>query len=92
MIDIKPNKVVALGEQVFIEVLETEQVTKGGLLLPDSTKEEKGVGLVVDTGEDVKRIKAKNAVIYSKYTTQEFKIEDKLYAFVKEEDVLGVLK
>lgn len=92
MIEIKPDKVSALGEQVFIEVLETEQVTKSGLLLPDSTKEEKGMGIVVDVGEDVKKIKAKNAVIYSKYTTQEFKIDDKMYAFVKEEDVLGVLK
>lgn len=89
-----------LGDRVVIKPLEKEEVTKGGLVLPDTAKEKPQEGEVVAVGpgrvgDDGKRIsmevKAGDKVVYSKYAGTEFKEDDDEYLIVRESDILAKL-
>ena len=87
-----------LGDRVVIKPLEKEEVTKGGLVLPDTAREKPQEGEVVAVGpgrvgDDGKRIpmevKADDKVVYSKYAGTEFKEDDEEYLIVRESDILA---
>ena len=89
-----------LGDRVVIKPLEREEVTKGGLVLPDTAREKPQEGEVVAVGlgrvgDDGKRIamevKAGDKVVYSKYSGTEFKEDDDEYLIVRESDILAKL-
>ena len=89
-----------LGDRVVIKPLEKEEVTKGGLVLPDTAREKPQEGEVVAVGlgrvgDDGKRIamevKAGDKVVYSKYSGTEFKEDDDEYLIVRESDILAKL-
>lgn len=89
-----------LGDRIVIKVLENEERTKGGIVLPDTAKEkpQKGEVLAVGTGEivDGKKIplevKVGDKVIYSKYAGTEIKLEDGEYLILRQSDVLAILQ
>lgn len=96
MKDIKP-----LGDRVVVEPISEEEVTKSGIVIPDTAEKEKpeqGKVIAVGPGkiEGGKRIplevKAGDIVLFAKYGPSEVKIEDKEYLVIKEEDILAVLK
>ena len=87
-----------LGDRVVIKPLEKEEVTKGGLVLPDTAREKPQEGEVVAVGpgrvgDDGKRIsmevKAGDKVVYSKYAGTEFKEDEDEYLIVRESDILA---
>jgi len=87
-----------LGDRVVIKPLEKEEVTKGGLVLPDTAREKPQEGEVVAVGpgrvgDDGKRIpmevKAGDKIVYSKYAGTEFKEDDEEYLIVREADILA---
>jgi len=87
-----------LGNRVLIEPLKAEEITKAGIILPDSAKEEKSEGKVVAIGSglvDGKEykfsVKVGDSVLYGKYSGEEVKIENKEYKIVKEDEILGIL-
>ncbi|MFC1548734.1 co-chaperone GroES [Candidatus Omnitrophota bacterium] len=93
-------KVKPLGDRVLIEVLEAEETTKGGIVLPDSAKEKPQQGKIVSVGkgkitDDGKviplEVKEGDTVLYGKYSGTELKIEDKDLLMLKEEDILGIV-
>lgn len=73
-----------LGDRIVIKVLEKEEKTKGGIVLPDTAKEkpQKGEVLAVGSGEiiDGKKVplevKVGDKVIFSKYAGTEVKLDD----------------
>ena len=88
-----------LGERVVIEVSEADAKTASGIVLPDTAKEkpQKGVvvavgkGKVFDNGTRVEpEVKVGDAVIFSKYSGTEVKVEGKDYLVVRESDILAV--
>ncbi|MCI6158539.1 MAG: co-chaperone GroES [Selenomonadaceae bacterium] len=88
-----------LGERVVIEVSEADAKTASGIVLPDTAKEkpQKGVvvavgkGKVLDNGTRVEpEVKVGDAVIFSKYSGTEVKVEGKDYLVVRESDILAV--
>jgi len=94
--DIKP-----LADRVLVEPVETEETTASGLVLPETAKEKPqegivlavGPGRLMDNGEIAPMtVKAKDRVLYAKYAGTELKREDKKYLFLKESDILAVLK
>jgi chaperonin GroES len=94
--DIKP-----LGDRVLVEPIEKEEVTAGGIVLPETAKEKPQEGLVwavgpgrlLDNGERAPmEVKIKDRVLYAKYSGTEFKKDDKKYLIVNERDILAVLK
>lgn len=93
-------KVKPLGDRVLIEVLEAEERTKGGIVLPETAKEKPQQGKVVSVGkgkisDDGKviplEVKEGDTVLYGKYSGTELKIEEKDLLMLREEDILGIV-
>ncbi len=87
-----------LGDRVVIKPLDEEEVTKSGLVLPDTAKEKPqegeiiavGPGRVADDGNRIKmEVKKGDRVVYSKYAGTEFKEDDEEYLIVRESDILA---
>jgi len=92
------DKLVPLGDRVVVKALEEEEITKGGILLPDTAKEKPQKGEVMAVGpgkldEDGKRlpmeVKKGDKVIYAKYAGTEVKIEDEEFLILRESDILA---
>lgn len=90
-----------LGDRVVIEVVEQEETTTSGIVLPDSAKEKPqegkvvavGTGRVTDNGERVPlEVAEGNTVIYSKYAGTEVKYDGKEYLILRESDILAVVE
>jgi chaperonin GroES len=91
-------KLQPLGDRVVIKPIEKEEVTKGGIVLPDTVKEKPQEGKVVAVGpgrlsEDGKRIvmeaKTGDIVIYAKYAGMEIKLDDEELIILRESDILA---
>ena len=87
-----------LGDRVVIKPQDEEEVTKSGLVLPDTAKEKPqegevvavGPGRVSDDGTRIKmEIKKGDKVVYSKYAGTEFEEDDEDYLIVRESDILA---
>ena len=92
------EKLEPLGDRVVIRAIERAEVTKGGVILPDTAKEKPQEGEVVAVGlgrltDDGKRVtmdvKVGETVIYSKYAGTEIKIDDKELIILRESDILA---
>ncbi|GAB7387791.1 co-chaperone GroES [Bacillaceae bacterium] len=89
-----------LGDRVVIEVLEKEEKTESGIVLPDTAKEKPQEGKVVAVGqgryENGKRIPLEvevgNTVIFSKYAGTEVKVDGKEYLIMRESDILAIVE
>jgi chaperonin GroES len=85
-----------LGDRVLVKILETEEVTKSGIVLPDSAKEKKAEGevMAIGDGEEVKELglNVGDRVLFGKYSGDDVELEDIEYKILKEEDVLAVIK
>lgn len=89
-----------LQDRVVIKPAEGEEVTRSGLVLPDTAQERPQEGEAVAVGpgrvgEDGKRvameIKVGDHVVYSKYAGTEFKEDDTEYLIVRESDILAII-
>ncbi len=87
-----------LGDRVVIRPLEKEEVTKSGLVLPDTAKEKPqegevmavGPGRVDEKGTRISmEVKVGDKVVYSKYAGTEFKDGEIEYLIVRETDILA---
>ena len=88
------------GDRVVIKPIEREEVSSGGILLPDTAQEKPQEGNVVAVGpgrtaDDGKRItmesKVGDLVVYPRYVGSEFKEEGEEYLILKEGDILAKL-
>ena len=93
-------KIKPLGERIVIKMLETEETTKSGIVLPGSAKEKPqvaevvavGPGAVVDGKEIKMELKVGDKVLISKYAGTEVKLGDMEYTILKQSDVLAVVE
>jgi len=90
-----------LGDRVVIKVLEREEKTKSGIVLPDTAKEKPqegkiiavGTGKVLENGQRVPMdVKVGDRVIFSKYAGTEVKLDGIDYLIVSDRDVLAVVE
>lgn len=91
-------KLQPLGDRVVVQPSEEEEITKGGIILPDTAKEKPQRGVIIAVGpgrldEEGKRIpmevKKGDKVIYSKYAGSEIKQDDKEVLILRESDILA---
>jgi chaperonin GroES len=91
-------KIVPLGDRVVIKPTPKEEVSKGGIVLPDTAKEKPQEGKIIAVGpgrltEDGKRIAMEvnkgDKVIYSKYAGTEFKLDGEELIIMREGDILA---
>jgi chaperonin GroES len=92
------NKIVIIrpmGERVLLKHQEKEEVTKGGIYIPESARQEKkeGIVLAVGTFEDGKDLPLKKGdhVIYGGYQSDEIEIDGENYVFVDFKDILATV-
>jgi chaperonin GroES len=95
------SKLQPLGDRVVIEPTPREEMTKSGIVLPDTAKEKPQEGLVLAVGpgrmlEDGKRepmdVKKGDKVLYAKYAGTEFKVDGDELLIVSQKDVLAIVK
>jgi chaperonin GroES len=89
-----------LGGRVVVEPIEQEELTSGGIILPETAKEKPQQGKVLaagpgdrnDKGERVALdVKVGDVVLFAKYSGTEVKIEGKKLLIMRESDLLGVV-
>lgn len=89
-----------LGDRVVIELVEQEEKTASGIVLPDSAKEKPqegkvvavGSGRVTENGEKIAlEVKEGDHIIFSKFAGTEVKYEGKEYLILRENDILAVV-
>ena len=98
----KPSmKLKPLGARVVLKPLEREQMTKSGLVLPDTAKEKPQEGTVVavgpggvdKNGNKVEMIlKVGDRVLYQKYSGTEFKIDDEEHLVIDQDAILALVE
>jgi chaperonin GroES len=90
-----------LGDRVVIELVEQEEKTASGIVLPDSAKEKPqegrivavGTGRVTDSGERVQlEVSEGDRIIFSKFAGTEVKYDGKEYLILRESDILAVVQ
>ncbi len=91
-------KLEPLADRLVVKPLEKEEVTKGGIILPDTVKEKPQEGEVVAVGpgrlsEDGKRVamevKVGDIVVYAKYGGTEIKVDNEDLIILRESDILA---
>ena len=90
-----------LHDRVLIKVLDSEEKTKGGIIIPDTAKEKPQEGEVVAVGPGAKTedgktvkmdVKVGDKVIFGKWSGTEIKIDNIEYSRMKESDIMGISK
>jgi len=95
-------KLRPLGDHLVIKPIEDDQMTKLGIVLPDTATKEKpekgeviavGPGKVLDNGTRAAlQVKVGDKVVFKKYSPDEIKVGDDEYLIISEGDVLAVLE
>lgn len=92
-------KLKPIGDKLVIEMVETEEKTASGIVLPNSAKETPSVARVLAIGDEILKdkdkkdlVKVGDKIIFSKYAGTEVKLEKKEYIIVKISDVLAVVE
>lgn len=85
-----------LADRVLIEPTPAEEVTMGGIIIPDSAKEKPLKGTVIAAGDGTKDekmvLKTGDTVLYGKYAGTELELEGKKYLIMRQSDVLAIVK
>jgi chaperonin GroES len=95
------TKLKPLGDRVVVKPLGREEMTKSGIVLPDTAKEKPQRGTIVAAGDgrrddDGDRIpldvQVGDQVLFAKYAGTEFKLEDDDLLILSEKDILAVIE
>ena len=90
-----------LGDKILVKRLEAQEVTKGGIVLPDSAKEKPKEGKVVAVGpgkitDDGARgemqLKKGDRILFTSYAGTEIKVDGEEFLIMSEDDVLAVVE
>lgn len=93
------TKLKPLYDRLVVEPIEQEDITKGGIIIPDTVKEKPREGFVIAVGsgrinEDGRTlpmlVKTGDTVIYAKYGGIEVKVDNKQFIIIRESDILAI--
>ncbi|MFA6078912.1 MAG: co-chaperone GroES [Candidatus Omnitrophota bacterium] len=93
-------KIQPLADRIVVKVLEAKEVSRGGIVLPDSAKEKPqeaevisvGKGRISDEGKVITpEVKAGDKILFGKYSGTEISIDGTEYLILKEEDILAIV-
>ncbi len=91
-------KIRPLDDRVVIEVLDAEEKTAGGIVLPDAAREKPqkgtikaiGPGKLLDSGDRASfSVKVKDTVLFGKYSGQDITIDEKEFKIMRENEILA---
>jgi chaperonin GroES len=90
-----------LRDRVFVKYSSEEEMTSGGLYIPDTAKEKPQKGTIVAVGsgkvtDDGKRqpleVKVGDTILFDKYSGSKIRLDEEDYLIIREEDILGILE
>ncbi len=90
-----------LADRLVVEPIEQEEVTAGGIILPETAKEKPQQGKVLaagpgrtdEDGDHIKmEVKVGDRVLYAKYSGTEIKMEGKKLLILRESDILAIVE
>jgi chaperonin GroES len=86
-----------IGNRILVKPVAGEEVTKSGIVLPDTAEKEKkeqGQIIALGEGEGLKKLNLKvgDKILFGKYSGEEIEINKVEYKFLKHEDVLGIVE
>lgn len=90
-----------LGDRVLVRRVEAEEMTAGGILLPESAKEKPKEGIVVALGEgklldngerSTFSVKKGDRILFTSYAGTEVKYGGEEYLIMREDDILGIIE
>ena len=90
-----------LGDRIVVKVVNHEEKTRGGIVLPDTAKEKPtegeviavGTGKVLENGQKLPlEVKVGDRIIFSKYAGTEVKLDGEEYIIVRQSDILAVVE
>lgn len=93
-------KIRPLGDRVVIRMLESEETTKGGIVLPSSAKEKPqvaeivavGPGGIIDGKDVIMEVEVGDRVLISKYAGTEVKIDEDELTILRQGDILAIVE
>ncbi len=94
-------KIQPLHDRVVVQREESETVTAGGIVLPDSAKDKPTRGKIISVGEgrllesgalSPLQVKVGDRVLFTSYAGEQFKLGDRELLLMREEDVLAVIE
>ncbi len=94
-------KIRPLGDKVIVQRVEAEEVTSGGIVLPDSAKEKPQRGKVIsvgtgkllkDGGRGKMQVKKGDQVLFTSYAGTEVKLGAKEYMIMDESDIMAIIE
>ena len=95
------NKVRPLHDRIIVKRLAEEEVTKGGIIIPDSAKEKpiQGQVVAVGTGKLLENgkvrpldVKVGDRIMFGKYSGSEIKVDGQEHLIMREDEVLAILE
>lgn len=90
-----------LHDRVLVKRLESDEKTKGGIIIPDTAKEKPQQGEVLAVGSGARDdkgqltpmdVKVGDRILFGKWSGTEVKIDDEDYLIMKESDIMGILE
>ncbi len=94
-------KLQPLGDRLVVEREQAEEVTAGGILLPDAAQNKPARGTIVSVGDGrllddgsraALQVKVGERVLFSSYAGEQFKIGDRELLLMREDDILAVIE
>ncbi len=94
-------KVTPLHDRVLVRRIEEEELSSGGIIIPDTAKEKPLRGEVISAGkgkilDDGSRrtleVKAGDRVLFGKYAGTEIKVDGTEHLILREDDILGIIE
>ena len=89
-----------LHDRVLVRRVESDEKTKGGLIIPDSAKEKPAEGEIISVGEGARKdsgeliapsVKAGDRILFGKWSGTEVTIDGEELLIMKESDIMGVI-
>jgi len=92
---------IPLHDRVIVKASQPEEVTKGGIIIPDTAKEKPlhgeimavGTGKITEDGKIVPlQVKVGDQVLYGKYSTNEIEVDGEEFLMMRESDIFAIVK
>ena len=82
-----------IGERILVKIVEGEEKTKGGIIIPQTAQEKTQEGVVVAVGDDESiKVKKNDRIMYDKYAGTNLKIDGADHLIIKMSDILAVIE
>lgn len=92
----KQLSIKPLADRVVVEFIETPEVTKGGIIIPNSAKERPLMGIIVAVGPGHKdqplSVKLGDTILFGTYAGSEIEVEGGTYHIMRETDIFAIIE